>query len=1261
MDCSQWNDNLNINNKNMKDKLRVLWLLMGLLMGGSATAYAESWEVTSGTTYESGSEYYFDGITLRFGEEGGAPFSQYSNGYVYSNVNGDSPGGCFYEFYPQADGDLSVDVRLNLLKPLYVTENGVPLTTFNGVTYPQRFEGNMTFTVYKNRTYRVYAAGSKLGFKGFNFEKFEADDANRCQLIIKAIGNGTVNFDGRNVSSSTRAFNVKKSTVLDLLLTPNEGCTIKSVKVNTLDYTSRVTSDNHFRQQIYANMTIEVEFAGGSSVTPQNKYTMAIISEGYGNVVYNDAKVRGGRKDFSVENGQSVTLTFEPDNNCRVKSVKVNGTDVTLQFRNNQYTFSITGNTTISVAFEVITHKLTISSTGFGNVVYSESVVRGGRKDFYVNNNSGAYIVFEPDNGCRLKSLKVNGVDVTSGVVNNHYLISKVTGDTTVDVVFEVATHKLTISSAGFGNVVYSEAVVRGGRRDFRVNDNGGAYLVFEPDNGCRLKSVKVNGVDVTDGVVSNHYLIRNVTSDTTVDVVFEVITYNLTINSSGYGNVVYSETVVRGGRKVFAVNSGTNAFIKFEPDNGCKVLSVRVNNRDVTYDVVNNHYTLSNITSDMTVDVVFDVANYKLTIKTSGFGNVWFAGNKIRKSWKVFTVENGANTTISFEPDDGIKVGTVMENGVDVTNAVISNSYTINNISRNTEIEVVFEPIPASSFTLTINSKGYGNVTYQGALIRGGHKSFTVEAGKSATLTLAPDANCRLKKLAVNNVDKTSSVSNNRFTLSNINANTTIDVEFEPIPVVTKQLTVKASGLGNAVYNGQNIRNTTQRFSLTENAPMEVQLNPDQGCRISSVKVNGNETAVQNNVFRVDRMTQDISLEVVFEEIPTTMIVYDGMEYTKLSSDERTVSLQNGANSGQVVIPQQVTDNMGRQWRVTGIESKAFSGNSRLITVTIPASVTTFGTNLFGGCQALAAIDWLPQIPLTDDILGDVSNPNLLVYVSAKSLAPSSVKNIVANGRADVITLSDATYSVNNFWCPRSFIASSISYTHDYRLTTGRGECLGWESIALPFTVQTIRHESKGTIVPYVTWNNSQQTKPFWLYEATTSGWKEAQKIEANKPYIISMPNNSSYASQYCLNGSVTFSAQGTVNVAASTSLPSVRHGDRVYTVSYLVESVPGSYLLSNDGSVFLSGYRTSRPFELKMTPQGAGSRLAYDIFEDGEMTGIVDVEMMRDGEHEFSAAPVYDLQGRRVLKAADGSHSKSQGLKKGLYIVNGKKTFVK
>ena len=256
-------------------------------------------------------------------------------------------------------------------------------------------------------------------------------------------------------------------------------------------------------------------------------------------------------------------------------------------------------------------------------------------------------------------------------------------------------------------------------------------------------------------------------------------------------------------------------------------------------------------------------------------------------------------------------------------------------------------------------------------------------------------------------------------------------------------------------------------------------------------------------------------------------------------------------------------------------------------------------------------------------------------------------------NGTANSIILTDAG-SGNNFYCPQAFTAQHISYTHNYQMQTGVDEVKGWETIALPFAVQTISHEVKGAIKPFEAWNGGDSEKPFWLYELTGSGFVAANSIQAYTPYIISMPNNPQYDSEWLLNGNVTFAASS-VTIEKTEDVQKPSYKDRTFVPCFetmgageglYALNVKNQYETNNsgmpDGSMFVLNMRKVHPFEAFLTTSSAARQFAISIF-DGMTTDIPMIEPVK----MLSKGTAYDLQGRKITHTS----------KKGVYIVNGKK----
>ena len=314
-------------------------------------------------------------------------------------------------------------------------------------------------------------------------------------------------------------------------------------------------------------------------------------------------------------------------------------------------------------------------------------------------------------------------------------------------------------------------------------------------------------------------------------------------------------------------------------------------------------------------------------------------------------------------------------------------------------------------------------------------------------------------------------------------------------------------------------------------------------------------------------------------------------------------------------------------------------------------ANVTVM-TGMFSECSSLAAIiAGNANIPAQE--YAKIGNPNLLVYVNEASLAPQGIQNVVIDGVAKEIILKDADGN-NNWYCPQPFTAEKISYTRNFQQKTQIGVARGWESIALPFDVQTITYEDNRTITPF---DNYSSVYHFWLRRLTQNGLQSVQEINANVAYVISMPNSSEYPGEYILAGNVTFSAENapipetepemdeSADRAMAPAFQRMEVNEYIYALN--VGEPRGSH---PEGSVFEKNYREVRPFEAFTKHFGDNGSRFMSIADmlDGGVTGI---EELKNGKiEEWKSESWYDLNGRRVLSPS-----------KGVFIQNGKKIVVK
>lgn len=80
-----------------------------------------------------------------------------------------------------------------------------------------------------------------------------------------------------------------------------------------------------------------------------------------------------------------------------------------------------------------------------------------------------------------------------------------------------------------------------------------------------------------------------------------------LTISSNDFGSIEYADIEVIGRTKKFSVVSGSEAIIKIVPKEECVLSKMSINGTDVTTDIADNSYTITDIKTSMAIAATFD------------------------------------------------------------------------------------------------------------------------------------------------------------------------------------------------------------------------------------------------------------------------------------------------------------------------------------------------------------------------------------------------------------------------------------------------------------------------------------------------------------------------------------------------------------------------------------------------------------------------------------------------------------------------------
>lgn len=284
-----------------------------------------------------------------------------------------------------------------------------------------------------------------------------------------------------------------------------------------------------------------------------------------------------------------------------------------------------------------------------------------------------------------------------------------------------------------------------------------------------------------------------------------------------------------------------------------------------------------------------------------------------------------------------------------------------------------------------------------------------------------------------------------------------------------------------------------------------------------------------------------------------------------------------------------------------------SFKNCNSLQELIVPENVTNVGGHFISECPSLRAVIWNPTI----DVPG-CYNINCFLFVKTDQIAVNNIeawKAVVING------VSESTVNLSVSWNEDyknvyEFKAKKQIYTRHFGDETIPGGSSGWKTIVLPFTPDSIYHETKGQIAPFN--SNIKGAKPFWLRELTSEGFKDVTKIEANKPYIIAMPNHNDYLEEYRLNGNITFVARDSlVRVTPDVMDASIGSEYELHPTYQYIEQSENIYTLGTiwnyyeeenvhySKSFFKKNDSYVSAFNAYVTPLGGGrsSRSVFDL----------------------------------------------------------------
>lgn len=247
------------------------------------------------------------------------------------------------------------------------------------------------------------------------------------------------------------------------------------------------------------------------------------------------------------------------------------------------------------------------------------------------------------------------------------------------------------------------------------------------------------------------------------------------------------------------------------------------------------------------------------------------------------------------------------------------------------------------------------------------------------------------------------------------------------------------------------------------------------------------------------------------------------------------------------------------------------------------------------------------------------LTNPNCIIYTDEGTAVAEDTENVVVGTSCTKLNLN----KIYDISIPYAFTATEASLARSF--------ATGWHSICLPFATTP---ETLG----------AEQAQAFTAFDGNTLTFEKVTAMEANVPYLI-----------YFAKETENISLQ---NIDAAVTVPqSVTHGNVTFTGNYEASrSMEGLYgVAEKDGAQYIMrGGAGSTLGSTGAYFTVSGSEVNFlQLRLDGIETSISGVQTGQDGQ----AFDIYTLSGIKVRSQA----ATTDGLPKGIYLINGKKHIVK
>lgn len=247
------------------------------------------------------------------------------------------------------------------------------------------------------------------------------------------------------------------------------------------------------------------------------------------------------------------------------------------------------------------------------------------------------------------------------------------------------------VMTGDFAMVKYGETIYKNGEFFFPpVGED--ITLQILPVSGYEVDMLKVDGqaFDYSDDGI---FTIPATITGGNIEVTFDQKQLQMAIAIEGNGSFTINNDTYTEAATTLPVKGGDVVTLALQPSEGYFVKQVIINGEDVI--LKNGGLEITTPAMDVNTNIAITFSNDAesiaiVTFEQEGFGQVNY-GNVSFEDASTLTLVKGKSVELEFVPSGDSNLQALKVNGTDVTTDVISNNYTLNNVTVSTTVSTTF------------------------------------------------------------------------------------------------------------------------------------------------------------------------------------------------------------------------------------------------------------------------------------------------------------------------------------------------------------------------------------------------------------------------------------------------------------------------------------------------------------------------------------------------------------------------------------------